>query len=97
MAGGEARLYSEIAERVRQRYRERVQARSLKSYSADPQSSEADIGEGQVPAAKPGLEDIQRRAREDWLQLRAVQGQAGGRGAEHHPDLNRGREDDLAL
>ncbi|HLQ13016.1 MAG TPA: MobA/MobL family protein [Steroidobacteraceae bacterium] len=90
-------LYSEIAERVRGRYRERVEARSVKSHSADAQSTEAGIGEGQVLPARSSLEDIQRRAREDWLQLRAAQGQASGQGAEHHPDLSKGREDDLAL
>jgi ATP-dependent exoDNAse (exonuclease V) alpha subunit len=95
-------MYSEIAERVRARYRERVQARAVESHSAAPHSAEPhSVGlrtaERCVPAAKPGLEDIRRQAREDWLQLRATQEQTRGQGVEHDRDLTKGRDDDLAL
>lgn len=57
-------LHSDIAERVRAKYRARVQARS--------------------PAS---LEDIRRQAREDWLQMRAVEkpvpAPAHAKGADH--------------
>ena len=85
--------YSAIAEAVRERYRQRVQARTVRPHSAESQTGELQMEEGQVPAAKPGPEDIRRQAREDWLLLRAAQGQ----GAEPHPDMAKGREDDLAL
>ena len=92
-------LYSAVAERVRARHRERVRGRAwaLESPSAEPQFAEPRVGAEGIPAEKPGLEDIRRQAREEWLQLRAVRGQARGQRAEHYPDLIRGREDDLAL
>lgn len=90
-------LYSEIAQRVRERYRERVQARAVEPHSAEPRSAEPRLGEGRVPIPQPGLEDIRSRAREDWLRLRAAQGQTRGQDAEHHRDLTKDRDDDLAL
>lgn len=90
-------LYSEVAERVRERYRERVRARALESGSAQLQSEEPRVRTAGILAAKPGFEDIRRQAREDWLQLRAARGQARGQRAGPHPDLIKGREDDLAL
>ena len=84
--------YSAIAERVRERYRERLQARAMDSRSVEPQ-----LEDGGVPNAQPSLEDIRRRAREDWLRLRATQvpRQAREQDAEHHGDLIKGRDDDL--
>jgi len=90
-------VYSEIAERVRERYRERVQAQAAKLHSAEPQTVEPRTGEGHVPAATLSIEDIRRQAREEWLRLRAARELARGQRAQHHPDLIKGREDDLAL
>jgi len=90
-------LHSEIAQRVRERYRERVQARAVESHLAGPQSVEPQLGEGCVSAPQPGPEDIRGQARADWLRLRAAQGQARAQDAEHHRDLTKGRDDDLAL
>lgn len=90
-------LYSEIAQRVRERYRERVQARAVDSHSAEPRSAEPRLGEERVPVLQPGLEDIRSRAREDWLRLRAAQGQARGQDADLNRDLTKDRDDDLAL
>lgn len=54
-------IHSEIAERIRERYRGRVQARLAQA--AAPTDG---------PAASPGLdlEQVRRRAREAWLELR---------------------------
>ncbi|HEX9473768.1 MAG TPA: MobA/MobL family protein [Steroidobacteraceae bacterium] len=90
-------LHSEIAQRVRERYRERVQARAAESHAAGPQSVEQQRGVDCVPAPQPGLQDIRSQAREDWLRLRAAQGQTRAQDAEHHRDLTKGRDDDLAL
>jgi ATP-dependent exoDNAse (exonuclease V) alpha subunit len=90
-------LYSVVAERVRARHRERVRARALESPSAEPQSAEPRVGAAGIPAAKPGLEDIRRQAREEWLQLRAARGRARGQRTGHNPELSKGRDDDLAL
>ncbi len=90
-------LYSEIAERVRERYRERVKARDVATHAVGPQSTEPRIVEGRVPAAQSSLEEISRQAREDWLRLRATQGQMSDQAAVHARDLTKGRDDDLAL
>ncbi len=90
-------LYSEIAQRVRERYRERVRARAVEPHSAGPQSVEPQPGAAGVPATQPGPEDIRSQARQDWLRLRAAQGQMRTQDAEHHRELTKGRDDDLAL
>jgi MobA/MobL family len=52
---------SEIADRIRERYRARVQARLART--AEPPSASSRSGQ-------PDLEQVRRQAREDWLRLR---------------------------
>jgi hypothetical protein len=62
-------LRSEVAERIRERYRARVAARA-----AQPDSTLAVEAPGRAPdrftQGVPGIEEIRQRAREAWLQLR---------------------------
>lgn len=53
-------LHSDIADRVRDRYRARIQARAQLAQKSE------------VPAQPLSLNELQRQARENWLQLRAA-------------------------
>jgi MobA/MobL family len=78
---------SEVAEEIRARYNERVQARSSGAADRAEQLRE------HTPAAPKSLEDIRREARENWLKMRAAQtGQQPQR--EQHKD--RSPDDDYA-
>jgi ATP-dependent exoDNAse (exonuclease V) alpha subunit len=77
---------NELAERMREDYRARVEARLEKSAGREPmpsqsndrQTAAAELGV-KSPAAKPqSLEDIRREARENWLRMRQSQGYGQG-------------------
>jgi len=101
---------SVVADRMRQEYESRVQARLERvagremHVSSEPtagQSTAAEPTPGQpatgAPAAKrQSLEDIRREARENWLRLRQSQSQGQGR-PESAPVVtkDRARNDDL--
>ena len=62
-------LRSEVAERIRERYRTRVAARAAREVST--QSADAgDCSPASLTQAVPGIEELRRRSREAWLQLR---------------------------
>jgi len=76
-------MQSDLAEHLRAQYRERV-ARRLESTAARdpaPEPGEKHAVELRASAAAPSadVEEIRRRAREAWLQLRATEQQAAGR------------------
>jgi hypothetical protein len=56
-------LRSEIADRIREHYRARVQSRLARA---------AERSAAQLPSQQPDLEQVRRQAREDWLRLRAA-------------------------
>lgn len=95
---------SEVAERLRTEYRERVQRRLRHSAErAEMQGAPAVAGkataERMQPNAKPAaqsndLEEIRRQAREAWLRLRPKEAE---RTSEQRQDNVQGREDDRAL
>jgi ATP-dependent exoDNAse (exonuclease V) alpha subunit len=64
-------LRSEVAERIRERYRARVAARAERQASADSVQT-GDPAQAALPLLREvsGLEELRRRAREAWLQLR---------------------------
>jgi ATP-dependent exoDNAse (exonuclease V) alpha subunit len=62
---------NELAERLREDYRARVEARAEKSAAAEPRVTS--------PAKPQSLEDIRREARENWLRMRQSQGYGQGR------------------
>jgi ATP-dependent exoDNAse (exonuclease V) alpha subunit len=109
-------LRSEVADRIRERYRQRVQERLGRAAHAatTPERSSHDSERGAASQAlSPGervapledVDDIRRRAREEWLQLRADGGQKSAtesREAEQQKHLEpasagRGIDDDLSL
>ena len=67
-------LHSVVAERMREEHQARVAARQAKEFAAEPRN----------------LEDIRRKAREDWLRLRQREAEAAPSGSK-----DRGHEDDL--
>jgi ATP-dependent exoDNAse (exonuclease V) alpha subunit len=93
-----------VAERIREQYQSRVQARIDKSASnfaqADAPQPDAPQQRGLQPTARPpvakpqSLEDIRREARENWLKLRQnqMQGHAESGAA---AIKGRGRDDDV--
>ena len=97
---------SEVAERLRAEYRERVQRRLQRAAepAREKEAAAAPAVETTSPqrvpqSGKPGpeitdLEEIRRQAREAWLRLRPKEAE---RGAEPDSDNVQGREDDRAL
>jgi chemotaxis response regulator CheB len=107
-------MQSDLAEHLRAEYRERVARRLENTAARDvvPEPSEKRAVELPTSAAAPiaDVEEIRRRAREAWLQLRATEQQAPGRqsidnrqqselgAAERDEDMpSRLPHDDLAL
>ncbi|MDE2137119.1 MAG: MobA/MobL family protein [Gammaproteobacteria bacterium] len=82
-------LRSEVAERIREQYRQRVAARQQRA------------PEARAPEARPAdAEEVRRQAREAWLRLRAGQAAAEPEGArrEREPLAHTAQhDDDLAL
>jgi ATP-dependent exoDNAse (exonuclease V) alpha subunit len=89
---------SKGAERMREEYEVRVQARLSRSAGRDRGREQSSAAE---PAAKPSaakpqsLEDIRREARENWLRLRQSRLQEPVEAAPSAA-VSRGRDDDLA-
>jgi len=71
---------SVVAERMRNEYAARLEARLQRSSARDA-----------VPAKPQSLEEIRRQARENWLQIRRGQAEAASR-----DPLERAKDDDLA-
>jgi ATP-dependent exoDNAse (exonuclease V) alpha subunit len=89
---------SKVAERMREGYEVRVQARLSRAADRDivhGQSSAAESAAKPSPAPPQSLEDIRREARESWLRLRQSKLQ---KQAESAPsaEVGRGRGDDFA-
>jgi ATP-dependent exoDNAse (exonuclease V) alpha subunit len=91
---------SVVAERIREEYQARVQARMERAAHPEASStveSSAVVSAAKERAAKPqSIDDIQRDARENWLRFR--QNQVEGH-ADPAPSVsrNRGLDDDLSL
>ncbi len=94
-------LRSEVAERIRQRYRERVAAhaagRAPESAAAALESrrqpgASAEATPGSLTRDATGLEDIRRRARAAWLQLRREAARTGHRSARPANETSRRAE-----
>jgi ATP-dependent exoDNAse (exonuclease V) alpha subunit len=69
-------VYSEVAERLRERYRARVQARLVRGAERLRQARAQGIAPGSNEARnlEPGdLEEVRRQARQAWLRLRSAQ------------------------
>jgi MobA/MobL family len=77
---------SEVAEEIRARYNERVQARLDRSRSPEQAAEGADS-----PVQPKSLEDIRREARENWLKMRAAQ---TGQPAQSDQHKDRAPDDD---
>jgi len=85
---------NELAERLREEYRARVEARLDKSATR----------EGAAAARPQSLEDIRREARENWLRMRQSQGYGQGQSREQAQGLEQsataktghGRDDDFS-
>jgi len=109
-------LRSEVAERIREGYRRRVQERLARAAEARTRersahhagrdaASQATVPPEDRPLQPKDVDEIRRRAREEWLQLRANGGQRGAvesREAEQPKQLEpasaaRGVDDDLSL
>ncbi len=102
-------LRSELADRLRAQYRERVQRRTeleahrvplqaeAKSAAASP--AHESRSDGPHPPVAGDVEDIKRRARESWLLLRPKEAERDGERVAHDPDAQPARrvEDDLGL
>jgi hypothetical protein len=104
---------SQVAERLRAQYRERVARRLERAAAREDQDAALREAQGARSAAVTGIatgdvEEIRRRAREAWLQLRSKEqnasaqaperGQGGEREArEHDSAAAKSRQDDLAL
>jgi hypothetical protein len=77
-------MQSDLAEHLRAEYRQRV-ARRLESTTARGESAVVPVENSAVEvrasptAPTADVEEIRRRAREAWLQLRATEQQAAGR------------------
>src|SRR5256885_10338156 len=86
---------SELAERLRAEYRERVQRRLQRSAGRSPRESAPG-----VPAQSQDVEEIRRQAREAWLRLRPKEAQRAGAersAGEREPfQPSQQAEDDLA-
>jgi hypothetical protein len=67
---------SEVAEQIRERYRERVAARAA-TQTAAQRAEDSSIEPGALKGGVAGVEELRRRARESWLQLRREAQQAG--------------------
>jgi hypothetical protein len=106
-------LHSQVAEGLRAKYRERV-ARRLEQQAADdslevvPREQRAAVSAAVTSAASADVEEIRRRAREAWLQLRSKEqqssaqssdrGQGGEREARKHDTAAaKSPQDDFAL
>jgi hypothetical protein len=106
-------LHSQVAERLRAEYQERV-ARRLEPQAARdspelaPREQRAGASAALSSAAGADLEEIRRRAREAWLQLRSNEQQPGAQPSdrdqgsereahEHDGAAARSPQDDLAL
>jgi hypothetical protein len=104
---------SQIAEKLRAEYRDRVQRRQERALTKQPRSELASSAETSGIAAltsttSADVEEIRRQAREAWLQLRSGQtagseAKASGPQRENtspapdHDSVQRERQDDLAL
>jgi len=77
--------HSQIADRIRERHRARVQARLTQA---------AERSDPQTASTQPDLEQVRRQAREDWLRLRAEAAQpledAQPQGQAHIKESSRG-------
>jgi len=87
---------SVVAERMREDYQARVQARSERNAAHEPRER-ANTREEALPAPNLGagrqsIEDIRRQARESWLRMRQAQAEPGSGGAKEQT-----RDDDLSL
>jgi ATP-dependent exoDNAse (exonuclease V) alpha subunit len=84
-------LRSEVAERIREQYRQRVAARLERaSEAAAAKESAAPAPERDAPAQVRDIEQIRRQAREAWRELRTHE-------AEAHTARQPSHDDDLAL
>jgi len=106
-------LHSQVAEELRARYRERVARRLERQAARDgpevaPDEQLAAASASATSVAGADVEEIRRRAREAWLQLRSKEQQASaqsserGQGGErevreHDATAAKSRHDDLSL
>jgi len=101
---------SEVAEQIREGYRQRVQARLERAAQAAPSPEAPAPPNGREMSAQPkDLEEIRRQAREAWRQLRTKEAEAPGEQRHTDRELDgggreretatstHGRDDDLAL
>jgi hypothetical protein len=81
-------LRSEVAERIREQYRQRVAARLERAQAASP-----------AQARPADAEEVRRQAREAWLRLRAGHAANETAGVRREPEAARAAQldDDLAL
>jgi hypothetical protein len=87
-------LRSEVAERIREQYRQRVAARLERAQAAGP----AQVA-GPAQARPADAEEVRRQAREAWLRLRAGHAANETAGVRREPEAARAAQldDDLAL
>jgi hypothetical protein len=106
-------LHSQVAEGLRARYRERVARRLEQQAARDsrdmaPGEQRAAVSTAVTSVASADLEEIRRRAREAWLQLRSKEPQTSSQSSdrsqgsereprEHDTAAAKSRPDDLAL
>jgi hypothetical protein len=105
-------LHSQVAEKLRAQYRERVAVRLEREAAREsrevPPHERAPAAAAAPSVASADVEEIRRRAREAWLQLRSKEqqvipqppdrGQRSERGAQEHDAAEaRSAQDDLAL
>lgn len=103
-------MRSEVAEQIREGYRQRVQARLERAAQAAPSPEAPAPPNGREMSAQPkDLEEIRRQAREAWRQLRTKEAEAPGEQRHTDRELDgggreretatstHGRDDDLAL
>ena len=106
-------LHSQVAEGLRAKYRERVARRLEQQATRDgpevaPREQQAAVSAAPTIAASTDVEEIRRRAREAWLQLRSKEQQTGAQSSDRAQGNEReareqdtaaatSRHDDLAL
>jgi len=97
-------LHSQVAEGLRAKYRERVARRLERQLDREGQGPDGALGERQAApsiavasVASANVEEIRRRAREAWLQLRAKEPQANAQSTDRDQGSEReARERDTA-
>ncbi|HET9106972.1 MAG TPA: MobQ family relaxase [Steroidobacteraceae bacterium] len=88
---------SEVAERIRERYRARVAAREQRSIGEPQEMKPEETKPEREPAAPLDMEARRRQAVQDWLKYRAGEAQQTGPGGEAAQEAQTGRAGPVSM